>query len=89
MTAAQIQGELVRRIAQATQTRIAACMGMHASTVSRMVSEDLEKFSQLLAALGLQLAPDDAVVVSQADIDALERMAFKYLQAREQDKRRG
>lgn len=80
-TGARIQGEVLRRLADVTQERAADFMGVSASTISR-AKDDLDKVCQLLAALGLQLAPKDAVVVSQDDIHALERMAFKYLQTR-------
>jgi predicted DNA-binding protein (UPF0251 family) len=79
--AASLQGTILRRLAEVTQERAADCMGVSSSTVSR-TKEDLEKLCQLLAAIGFQLAPTDAVVVSQADMRALERMAYKYLQAR-------
>ena len=78
---ARLHGEVLRRLAEVTQERAADSMGVSASTISR-TKEDLEKVCQLLAALWLQLAPADAVVVSHADMRALERMAYKYLQAR-------
>ena len=78
---ARLQSDILQRLAQVTQARAADCMGVSASTISRQ-KEDLEHFCLLLAALGYQLAPVDAVVVSQEDMKALERMAYKYLQAR-------
>lgn len=85
---ARIQSDVLRRLADVTQQRAATCMGVDASTVSRS-KEDLEKVCHLLAALGLQVAPLDAMIVSRADMEALERMAFKYLQTRiESDGRR-
>jgi hypothetical protein len=42
----------------------------------------LEQVCHLLAAIGLQIAPVDSVVVSRDDMHALERMAYKYLQTR-------
>lgn len=77
---ARIHGEVLRRLAEFTQQRAADCMGVHASTVSH-AKDDLEKVCHLLAALDMQLAPSDAVVVSRDDLQALKRMAFKYLQA--------
>lgn len=84
---ARLHGEVLRRLAEITQERAADFMGVSASTISRS-KEDLDKLCQLLAALGLQLAPADAVVVSQDDMQALERMAYKYLQARIENKAR-
>lgn len=78
---ARIQADILQRLALVTQERAAECMGVSSSTVSRS-KEDLEQVCQLLAAIGFQLAPVDAVVVSQDDMRALERMAFKYLQTR-------
>lgn len=77
---ARIQSEILQRLAEVTQTRAADCMGVSASTISR-AKEDLDTVCQMVAALGFQLAPVDAVVVSQADLQALKRMAFKYLQS--------
>lgn len=80
-TGARMQSQILRRLAEVTQEHAADCMGVSASTVSRQ-KEGLDSFCHLLAALGYQLAPTDAVVVSQDDMRALERMALKYLQAR-------
>lgn len=79
--AARIRGELGQRVAFVTQAHAATLMEVSASTVSRVVA-DLDQFCHLLAAVGLQLAPSDAVVVSRDDMQALERMAYKYLQTR-------
>lgn len=77
----RIQADVLQRLALVTQDRAADCMGVSSSTVSR-AKEGLDQLCLMLAAIGLQLAPVDAVVVSQADMKALERMAFKYLQTR-------
>ncbi|AZY49700.1 CII family transcriptional regulator [Bordetella avium] len=79
--AARLQAEVLQRLALVTQERAADCMGVDASTLSRF-KNDLERFCQLLASVGLQVSPLDAVVVSRDDIQALERMAYKYLQTR-------
>lgn len=80
-SAARIQSEILRRLADVTQDRAAEFMGVSASTVSR-AKEDLEKVCQLLAALGFQLSRTDSVVVSQEELQALELMTFKYLQSK-------
>lgn len=80
-TGAQIQAAILQRLADVTQTHAAACMGVSASTVSRMV-EDVEKVTQLMAALGLKVADQDSMVVERSELDALESMAFKYLELR-------
>lgn len=81
-TAARIQAAILQRLAGVTQERAAACMGVSASTVSRAVADDLERVCQIMAALGLQVAEADSIVVSRDEIRALERMACKYLQSR-------
>ena len=79
-TAARIQGEILRKLADVTQEHAAACMGVSASTVSR-AKDSLDQFCQLLAAIGMQVADVNSVVVDKADQLAMKRMAFKYLQA--------
>jgi hypothetical protein len=77
----RLRTEIANRIAAFTQVRAASLMGVSASTVNRMV-DDLDGICHLMAVLGLQFAPLDAVVVEHGDIAALERMAYKYLQHR-------
>lgn len=81
MEGARIESEIMRRLAEVTQARAAECMGVSASTVSRMTTDDIGKFSQLLASIGLQVAAADSVVVNRADQVALKRMAFNWLKA--------
>jgi hypothetical protein len=88
-TGALIESEILRRLADTTQEHAADCMGVSPSTVSRM-RDDITKVAQLMAAIGLQVAPSDALVYSSKEIDALEHMAYKYLQSRlEKDRMRG
>lgn len=75
--AARIQGEILRRLAEVTQARAAECIGVDASTVSRMKGE-LEDACLLLAALGLQIVDNDVVVISPEDLAALERLGYQY-----------
>lgn len=79
-TAARLHGEILRRLAEFTQDRAADFMGTSASTVSR-AKQDLEQVCQLMAAIGMQVAPLDAVVVDREDLQAFKRMAYKYLQS--------
>lgn len=81
-SAARIQAVILQRLAGVTQERAAACIGVSASTVSRAITDDLERICQILAATGLQVAPADSMTVSRDEMRALERMACKYLQAR-------
>jgi hypothetical protein len=80
MAAARIEAEVLRAVARVTQAHAAMCMGVSASTISRTL-EDLPRWAQLLAAVGLQLAPLDSMVVDQGDLVALKRMSLRYLQA--------
>lgn len=80
---ARLFSEVLQRLADVTQERAAEFMGTSASTVSRM-KEDMEKFCHLLAAIDYQFAPSDAVVVDQREQQAIESLAFKYLQARQE-----
>lgn len=76
---ARIESEMLRAIARATQARAAACMGVSASTVSRML-DDLPKWALLMASIGIQAAPIEALVVEKKEIEAAEIFALKYLQ---------
>jgi len=77
---ARIQGEILRRLAEFTQARAAACMDVDASTLSRS-KDGLDQFCQLLAALGFQLSPSNAVVISRHELFAMKTMLAKYLQS--------
>ncbi len=87
-TAARIESDVLRRVAEKTQAHAAACMGVHASTVSRML-EDLQKWSQLFAALELQVASSDSMMFDPDEIFAVENMAAKYLNAKIESRRKG
>ncbi|MBW5285965.1 CII family transcriptional regulator [Burkholderia gladioli] len=86
--AARNESEALRAIARATQSHAATCMGVSASTVSRML-DDLPKWSHLFAAVGLQFAPIDAMVVEASHLLALESLAGQYLDLRRQQTLRG
>lgn len=75
---ARMYSTALRRLAEVTQERAADFMGVSASTISRQ-KEDLEKACHLLAALGFQLSQSDSVVISDAELQALEIMTYKYL----------
>jgi hypothetical protein len=78
---ARLYAEVLQRLAEVTQERAADCMGVHASTLSRS-KEDIERACHLMAALGLQFSPVDAVVITKAKLHALEDMGFEYLRSR-------
>lgn len=81
MEGARIEGEILRRLADVTQARAAESMGVSPSTVSRAV-EDIGRVAQLLAAIGMQVAEGDSMVVDRNELHALESMTCKYLSMR-------
>ena len=88
MVGARNEAEVLRAVARVTQVRAAACMEVHASTISRTL-EDLPRWAQLLAALGLQVTPTDSMVVDRSELTALENMALRYLEIRRQERVKG
>lgn len=84
---ARNESEVLRAVSRITQAHAADCMGVSPSTISRTL-EDLPRWSVLLAALGLQLAPTDSMVVDRAELTALENMALRYLETRRLDRLR-
>ncbi|MBY4730765.1 MarR family transcriptional regulator [Cupriavidus pauculus] len=86
--AARNEGEVLRAVARVTQAHAATCMGVSASTISRTL-EDLPRWSQLLASVGLQLAPIDAMVVDRAKLEALEEIALQYFETRKMQRMMG
>lgn len=80
-TAALIQADILRRLAEFTQARAATCMGVHASTVSRMVASDLDALTLLLAVLDLKVVPTDSIVCSQEELYMYKSGFAKFLNA--------
>lgn len=79
-TGARIQAEFLQRLAYVGQEHAATCMGVSASTVSR-AKDCLEQVCQLMAAIGLQVAASDSVVISQKELSGLKYLAARYLEA--------
>lgn len=67
MLGARNKSELLRASKRITQAHAATCLGVHPSTISRTL-EDLQRWSQLLACLGLQIAPVGSMVVDSEDL---------------------
>ncbi|MBU9228225.1 MarR family transcriptional regulator [Burkholderia multivorans] len=82
---ARNESEILRAVARVTQAHVADCMGVSASTISRAL-DDLNRWALLLAAAGLQVVPVDSMVVDAHELTALESMAFKYLETRQQQR---
>lgn len=62
-----------------TQTAIAAAMGCSESTVSRLLSDHLEKLALVLAHSGLKVAPADSRCFPPDYVDALLLMAKQHI----------
>lgn len=66
---------VLRQLQVHGQKPIADEIGMDESTVSRWKTGHIEQFCKLLAALGLQLAPPEAVLVRRDYLFAMETLA--------------
>jgi hypothetical protein len=77
---ARIESDILRRLADVTQDHAATCMGISPSTVSRM-RERIGELAHLLAAIDMQVAASNSVVVDKEDQRALKRMAYNWLKA--------
>lgn len=84
-----LESELMRLIAQRSQTRIADEIGVDDSTLNRWLSSDagLKRACEVLAALGLRVKSDDEPDFSDSYVGALETLASVQLDERR--KRRG
>jgi len=80
--AERLRSEIGSAISLFTQARAADFMGTSSSTVNRIVADDLDKVCHLMAAIGMQFAPLDAMVVSKARIEALELFTYEYLRSK-------
>jgi hypothetical protein len=85
---ARNRAELLRAIDRVTQARAAACRGVHPSTISRDLAV-LQEHIDLLGQFGLQITPTDSMVVDPSELEALESMAYKYLETRRQQRAKG
>lgn len=86
-TAAQIQSAIMQRLSSVTQTHAASCMGTSPSTLSRFVSDDLEKFTLLLAAMGIKVADVDAILIDRDEDFALRLFAQRHLSSQLEQRR--
>ncbi|APW37145.1 hypothetical protein RD110_07995 [Rhodoferax koreense] len=65
----------------ATQAAIAAAMGVSESTVSRLLSDHLDKLALVLAYAGLKVSPATSRCFPPDYVDALLLMAKEHLNA--------
>ena len=71
----EMEGLILRRLQRHGQKPIADEIGMDESTLSRWKTGQIEQFCKLLAALGLQLAPPEAVLVRRDYLFSMETLA--------------
>jgi AraC-like DNA-binding protein len=64
-----------------TQSAIAAAMGVSESTVSRLLSEHLDKLALVLAHAGLRLVDESAKVYPPEYVAALHVLAARHMRA--------
>lgn len=64
---------------EATQSAIAAAIGVSESTISRLLSDHLEKFALTLAHAGLRVVSSDARCFDPAYIDAVLTLARQHM----------
>ena len=56
--ARKVEAAILRAVHDQRQVAIAAAMGIHESTVSRLLSEQLPRFAEVLARAGLKVVPE-------------------------------
>lgn len=69
----------LQRISAKGQNAIADEIGVSASTMSRFVSDDLERACQVLAAAGLKVVDSSRVCVDPHMYEAMHRIATKAM----------
>lgn len=62
-----------------SQTAIAVAMGVSEATISRLLSDHLDKFAQVLAHAGLRVVPTEMRCFPPDYVDALLLMAKEHL----------
>ena len=67
---------LLRCIAEVSQKRVAALIGVSETTMSDMKNDQLERIAALIAACGLKLTPVTHQTYDESYIGALKTLAF-------------
>lgn len=86
-TSERLRAEFGRAVAAFTQVRAAKVIGTSPSTVSRIVTDDVQGVCEVMAAIGWQFAPLDAMVVSKEKLEALELFTYEYLRTKVESRR--
>jgi predicted XRE-type DNA-binding protein len=66
---------ILKQMAEVGQSRLAACLDVHESTVSKMKDTQIEQIGKMLAVLGLTVVKADKEFFSVKEIDALLTLA--------------
>lgn len=78
--ARKIQRIVLQRVQRdASQAAVAAAMGVSESTVSRLLSEHLDKLAAVLAHAGLKVVPVERVCVDPSMYEAMTRIATRAM----------
>ncbi|KAE8757337.1 transcriptional regulator [Paraburkholderia madseniana] len=75
--------EALRHISEVGQNKIAEAIGVSPPTVSRFVSEDLERACLILATVGLKVVPIDRLVVKKHMFEAIATLAYGVIDDRD------
>lgn len=77
-----VEAQLMRSIAERTQTRIADLLSIDDSTFNRWITSDagLRRCAELLAALGMRVKPVGDPDYSPAYVEALETLTMHQLE---------
>jgi len=79
--AREIESLVLQRLLSVGQKTVADAMTLSESTVSRWKEGEIERWSKVLALLGLQVVPVSAVVVNAEYLRSLETLAELGLKA--------
>lgn len=80
-TARNLKGALLQRLRdEATQTEIARELGVHKSTVNRLVNEHADHLLAMLAYMGGDIAWGDVVMVPRDELRMLTSFAARGIQ---------
>lgn len=70
-------GAILKALAAAGQTRVAALVGVDDSTVTRIKEGQLERLAAVLAASGLKVVPEDHQTLAPDYVRALQVLAVR------------
>lgn len=78
--AREIESLILRRLSSVGQRQVAEAVGISESTVSRWKEGEIERWSKVLALLGLQVVPDEARCHPAEYIESLQTLARRCLE---------